>query len=1114
MNAAEQTIERLESTSQAWWLFSFLARMILALAFAIGLLQAVILVDVLFRLPSTGLWLLLGCWIATVVALTVAVIWKTAQGPRGVEATARRIEQAVPALGNDLINVVQLSRQADGREEGFYRAAVRDALGRLGGVKFEGTPASHRRWERFRQGLQTPRDVLEFFAVLLVVIAIAYGLGSFVPRWSSAMSRLLHPWSDIPLVGSVEILEVSPGDAEIVVGSGLEIRARIENPGRKAHRAVLYVRKDRQAETPIAMVANDANDTYVAAIPTVLEGFHYRLEVGDSQTRAYRIAVVAKPVVESVEIEYEFPKYLRQPRERVTQEHGDLEAPQFTIARLAIRASTPIAKGYVVVNGEEHAGSIDANRRTLHVRLFLKQDGSYTIHLLNKWGHGDSSPRVNQIRVMPDRPPTVQLVKPAVQSTVAPDSELAVALRAADDRGLESVRIETRVTGGEQTSGEGEEATAGQVRIAQVWDQLAGDAKTAVATTLHLSELRLEAGNSLLVRAVAVDGRRYGTTTKPQATIGPWHRVEIVAAEVQAAAELARIDALRNQLWEILRLQLKARIAAGSLPGELTTALGALRVVGGQQTKIYRLSTALVDRFEPQDDVQRQIRTAVGNLAHGPMMDAVKLCDAMATAKERDALSGQTKQLLAHQDRIIDVLRRLLGEARRATAETLAEMEQRSGGDLPADVQDKLRELKDKLEEFIKQQKKVIEATKNLAKIPVDDFTEQEEQLLKELAAIEDEWSRFLEDFHSDLSKLPEQDFSNASLLQELVEIQTEIKMAEGALTKKTADIAVPLEQLGAEMAEEMTTNIEKWLPDTPDRERWSQEEPLTDDMKEAPMAELPGELEDLVGELMEEEEDLFDEMEDVSSSWADSLDKGAGWDAADGPISNMSARGVTGNRLPNTSEIGGRSGEGRQGKSSGEFVGDTAVGKGGRKTPSRLTPDANVKGQVKDYSKDPVGGATGGGKESGQGGEGLEGPSPPRRDRELKRLAEKQAALRNKAESIDLKFKVLNYHDTDLKRLMEQMAAVEADLASGNYQTALRRRQVLLDSFKNMKVYLGGELEIRKDSTSSIPSDVQKEILGSMADASPAGWEELNRKYYEQLSAGKSNRREKPEKK
>ena len=298
---------------------------------------------------------------------------------------------------------------------------------------------------------------------------------------------------------------------------------------------------------------------------------------------------------------------------------------------------------------------------------------------------------------------------------------------------------------------------------------------------------------------------------------------------------------------------------------------------------------------------------------------------------------------------------------------------------------------------------------------------------------------------------------------------------------------------------------MEKWLPDTPDREKWSQEESLTDKDKEAPMAELPGELEDLIGELMEEEEDLFDEMEDVSSSAADSLDKGAGWDAMDGPISNMSAKGVTGNRLPNTSEIGGRSGEGRQGKSSGEFVGDEAVGKGGRKTPSRLTPDPFVKGQIKDHSKDSAGGATGGGKESGQGGEGLEGPlprAPGQRDlaasgRQAGRPAE-QGRRRSTCSS-----RSTNFHHTDLKKMIEMMAQVERDLKAGRYQNALRQRQVLVEGLGNVKQYLEGEFEVRKDATANLPADIQKEILGSMQDPSPAGWEELNRQYFERLSAG-----------
>ncbi|HEY4761559.1 MAG TPA: hypothetical protein VIH42_13335, partial [Thermoguttaceae bacterium] len=210
-------------------------------------------------------------------------------------------------------------------------------------------------------------------------------------------------------------------------------------------------------------------------------------------------------------------------------------------------------------------------------------------------------------------------------------------------------------------------------------------------------------------------------------------------------------------------------------------------------------------------------------------------------------------------------------------------------------------------------------------------------------------------------------------------------------------------------------------------------------------------------------------------------------------------------------SEIGGRAGEGRQGKSSGEFVADEAAGKGGRNTPSRLTPDPYMKGQIKDYSKQSTGGATGGGKESGRGGEGLEGPVPRSPGpRDLQRLASKQATIRNKAEGVDLQFQVVNFHRTDLKKMIEIMSQIERDLKSGRYENALRQRPVLVDGLGNVKQYLQGEFEIRRDATANLPMDVQKEILGGMQDPSPSGWEELNRRYFEQLSTGAAENRTK----
>lgn len=57
---------------------------------------------------------------------------------------------------------------------------------------------------------------------------------------------------------------------------------------------------------------------------------------------------------------------------------------------------------------------------------------------------------------------------------------------------------------------------------------------------------------------------------------------------------------------------------------------------------------------------------------------------------------------------------------------TLEEMEGREPSDLPSDVEQKMQELADKLQEFIAQQKKVIDGSEDLRKKPADDFTEED----------------------------------------------------------------------------------------------------------------------------------------------------------------------------------------------------------------------------------------------------------------------------------------------------------------------------------------------------------------------------------------------------
>lgn len=1109
---AERIIDRLDAARQKWWLFSLLTTTVLAAAASSALLFIFAVLDALLVFSQAVLAGLFAFWLAATLAMAVLVLRRIFANQRTLEAAARRVEAEFPELGSSLINLVQLADDDAPGDAEFRAAAVRQSLANIGDVRFERAAVRQNRLRRFLYRMQTPRDLTESLLLAACLILAALVCQALLPNWASAANRLLAPWKFVPTIGAVGPIEVSPGDAAVQIGGSLEISGRIANPDKKTYKAVLHMTATaagadsaQAATTELPLTADADNRTFKTTLASVLGPFAYRLEIGDSQSGEFQVSVREKPAVAEVEITYNYPKYLDRSPQTVKNKLPDLQAPQYTVAELKIRPSQPIAAGYVMQSGRRLAAQVEDGGSLLVVkRLAMIENGSFTIHLEDDAGLGDSDPRVNRISITPDRPPKARLLKPSLQSNAAPGDKIEVIAAGEDDHGLGAVKLQTRL------KPSAEEESESPVVTVKEWNDLGGAKNVSLKHTLALDGKGIEPGSVLLVRAVSADRReidisQWGLNLKPQETAGPWHALRIVAREEKIGESLQKLESLRTAVFQILEKQIRARLAAAefSKSQQTVTLEKTAAVIRVRQIDIQKTASALAESISLDGDEERRAtRRTLDALAAGLMLDAVRVCDAMQKLRDRAEFAPAAAELTGAQDKIISALRELLDLARRAESAKLDELNKRSGGDLPDDVKKKLEAARDKLAEFLKQQKKIIEATENLAKTPVDDFSEEQEQLLKKLAAAEDDWANFLKDFHSDMSKLAEQEFSNPSLLKELVEIQTEIKMAADALTKKTADIAVPLEQLGYEMAEEILTNMEKWLPDTPDRERWSQEESPSDADKEAPMAELPGELEDLIGELMEEEEDLFDEMEDMSSSAADSLDKGAGWDAVDGPISNMSAKGVTGNRLPNTSEMSGRAGEGRSGKSSGEFVGDEAVGKGGRKTPSRLTADPYEKGQIKDHSRDPVGGATGGGKESGQGGEGLEGPQ--RRSpgaREMQRLAGRQAALRNKAESIDVQMKIMNFHRTDLQKMIEAMAQVERDVAAGRYKNALRQRKVLADGLSGVKQYVEGEFHVRGDTTANLPGDIQKEILGGAADPSPAGWEQMNLDYFRRLS-------------
>lgn len=1051
-------------------------RTLLLACVALGVPVAAVLCELAFHptVPAIATVFHLLMWAVYAAAVAACLLLAVGALRRRLshEQVAIHIEEKFPQLRNSLINSVQLGKDNLAVSPVLVDRVISDALRDSEAFSLKESVKKRR--------LARVGGASFFCAAVFALLMLSAPRSG---RIANAIERLLNPFDYTPVVGSVKIVEVDPGDTRLFHGEDLTISATFQTSKEDIDGLILYA-PDRKADLTARQMSPLGDDKFAYCIKDVRAPLEYRLKIGDSETRWFSVTVARRPGVERLDVVYRFPPYTGMPDDVDKDVRGDIRAVVGTVATVKVTSTKDIAKGRILLGGETILPlEVDAeNARSGSANITIKKDSFYTIRIEDSEGYANKDPISRTITALPDRKPVIRFTHDRKETTTAPGDTVKLALRAADDYGLSKVAIFFQ------------DAPDAPIRRLHEWPEI-GQKEFVATHDWHLDARKYTPGMTVTCYAEAVDN----AVPKPGRSVTPRYTIKIEDPARRIAARQKELGDWERRLAEILKAQKMARADAA---GAENLALEGKRKAGTglklKQVAIRRKTIGLAERIDAAGSLTRRVKEVLFYLTGNEMASAVKNAEDLARAADAQRAQRSLAGLIEDQDAIIAAIEKIFSVMPELAEQMKENPDLDDGYDMPSDVEEKLRDLVDKLKEFAKEQKKVIEATADLAKRPVDDFTEEDEKRLKELIAAEEKWSRFMKEAYTDLSKMPVQDFSNPSMLEELIEIQSEVQMASDALKKKAAEIATALEDNGVELAEALTTHIEKWLPDTPDRDQWKMEEALGD--YETPMAELPKELEDLIGDLMEEEEDIFEEMEDATSTWADSIDKGAGWDAMDGPIQNMSAQGVTGNRLPNSSEIGGRSGEGRTGKSSGEFVEKDATGKGGRKTPTRLTPDPFERGMVKDTSNEPPGGSTGGGKISGAAQEGMEGPVPPDMGLKLKSLAKRQAAIRNKAEKISARFQVARWPSM-FQETIKNLRAIEEDLTHGRYRAAIRKRRVVLKGMEDTRRFVNEQLKINRDWSSRLPSQVQEDILDSAGDKAPRGYEELLKNYYEALA-------------
>jgi len=1053
--------------------------------------------------------------VVAIVALLAAVVWWLALRPLtglGDEECAVLLESRRAELGDGLINTVSFDaswdrEQRSGIEGGLVAMVEEDTVGALDRMP-------RRRVFGWRRALR-----IGIGAGSAVAVLVLYSL-VFPSHFRNALSRYAHPLSHVaPLTDTV--LHVSPGDADLVYGADLEISATTE--GRLPSRAVVQL--DHGAAPP--MVFDGKTFSYRVVRPEA--DFAYRVRAGDAISGEFTVRVRRPPEVRELAVTIRSPEYTGWPVRVEQRSTGNVSALRGSSITLDIHTTLPVESGRLLRRGDE---SIDLELiapDALRATVTLDDDIEYGFAL-----HGAAAiapTRVFQraLKALDDRPPACEITSPGKDTEWVEGGArgLPLGLRVTDDVGLRETIVLVALAAGAESDrdrnlGRGRERTERDadgrppgdwIEVARL-DGFRGETEALPSTLLDLEAAlaqlvvgRSESASSraILYCACAVDllgAKGYSRV----------FRVRRVDRNVAAKRDREALDKLRGGLDEVLRRERALWTDTRELIDEMDAGLLSTRpmALSKEQEDIRRFTVSILESWPERwtAGYSREARRAVTEAARALMPSVADQLARMARgdslgAEPADGRSRPLELALRGERRIIAILLRALGLLDAALEARESDPEGREPDRLPKTrgAQDKLRRLVADLQDFIREQEDVIARTRELDGIEPEDFTGDEKEAIEELAAIEEKWGRFLEDKAMDLSKVAPQDMSIGTLSEEIVELVEEIDLAKNYLEGKNIELAVPTEQAGAELAAEIEMNLERWMLRDRDRLKWVMEQPHAE--YDVPIADLPSELEDIIGELIDQEELMDQETEDITSSWLDSMDEGAGWDIMDGPISNMSAKGATGNLQPNDMEIGGRAGEGRSGKSQGQFVEETATGKGGRQTPTRSTPDPFESSEVEDTGKDPTGGSTGGGKLAGAGQQGLRGVPSPELGRRMGALAGKQTNLRLGAEKIDAALRRRRYYPQNLARAIELMKTMEGALNAGTpyrYET-LRRR--IVSELRAAEQVGAAQRDHRLEAGLEAPSRLDEELLNASGEEVPSEYRDLIRDYYRSLATG-----------
>jgi len=1074
------------------------------LVVTLGMWLVLFMVDNLLHLPE-GLRLALGLGGLGVMLFE---FWQLLLMPvvrrERLESVTLFLEKKFAIPENMLINALCFeSAWLSPRQEPFAQETIRTGSQMLSKAKVDEL------WQF--------KKLSRWLAALMILIMIwgIYGI-SKGHQVTNALLRYISPLGDVPPAGSV-VLKVTPA-RDIFLAEGDDLKVHVEAAGLEGDRSLLrypeivwqqggdYVSNEKGPNKSTTMQASgEGNNSYDYTFESVRESFAFRVFAADTYTPSIKVTVNRLPHIKESEFHITAPAYTGAAPVSTLGPPEALAGPAGSAVAVNVKLDKSAEGLWFKDSGDWIA--FENNNGLWTAETQLRQAGSYQVQVKAKGFDQRIKIAEGPVLVQQDRPPEVEFVTSEFSRRVSLGERLRIDIQAYDDFGARRIHVTQNSVRADSSAQE-----------IKSWDYEGPPGKTEALETLLLSidASSFKPGETYVLEAFCEDFSPAGNVGKSKPlTLQVKSLDEMTISEddpnSDAFAELDKaiiaqqtalgvtVNLMAN-LDDVVDANRSGSENLAAVKPHLAQMKQKQETVGSHMTAAGQVSAEPKPRF-----VSRLIE--LRDNEHARILERIAGTDS-AGKIDNSSASSSLKSVEKQQAYLLDQFMALKGivamqsrtEAEKEMAELLGDKED-ALSETPAET---LENTAKELGEFAKQQKDIMEKRQMVQDQPPEDFSEDDKELLEDLAIDQSKLAEILKDVVNDLSNMNLLDFGDDQMVDEMKSIYEKAdeladKAEEAAEMRQARQDAYRLETEAVEMAEELMINCEATLG-AYDNIQFVAEIP-EDEQLVAPLAELPSELEDLVGDLITSEEEMRPEVEDVGS-YLNSLDHTAG-PVADGTISSTSAKGKTGDQKPEDNVLEGRSGAGRSGMSDGQLVESVAkdLDQNEYGLRERVSNTPLEGGQVEDQDVGAATGGTGLGKTTDSTTEfGMGGKLPPKVLEMMQATLQKQQGIRHASEELVLELKRHNLSATELEVSIRAMKTLEESIKRADGIAINQAYDETVESLKRSRGAMGSQVAMQYTDDPVLARKLQN-MISRRQMSNFRGYDHMVSAYFEALA-------------